>query len=588
MHNASNRTLTLAPNPMRQTFDTIAKLFDSGRLQEANAKLEAALVHYSDNVNFLHLGGLIKQNIGELELAETMLRTAQALKPDQPDISHNLAVFFLATGKAQEAVPIFEQLTHFAPKQAHVWVNYGHALRQMGKLTEALAAFARAEQCGGASADIPLIKAMLQRQLALWQVEPLQMAALTPNLAPVFLADPMQHLLCVQAGAAAIQPVAVYEAKAQRKASRLRIGYLSSDFHDHATSHLIAELFALHDRARFEVFVYSYGVEDKSAVRGRLQKGAEHWVECAGKPPAFIAERIFNDRIAILVDLKGYTRDAVPEVVAARPAPLTIQWLGFPGSMGANFIDYIIADKQLIPETLRPAYSEKIIHMPHSYQINDRQRPKPQLKPRKAYDLPENALVLACFNQVYKITPEVFAVWMRILHDIPSAVLWLFATHAESIPHLQQEAEKSGIAPARLIFARRLPQAEHISRYLQGDVVADTWPYGGHTTISDALWAGVPVVGLVGQSFAARVSYSLLAAVGLPEFAAPSLAEYETLLRALLTDPKKRAIIRTYLQEKRESLPLFDTPAFVKSLEAGYVQAWETHLAKQPPHDIVL
>lgn len=326
-------------NAMRESFEAIARLFDAGDLFGANKKLEAALVDYSDNVNFLHLGGLIKQNIGELELAEKMLRMAQALKPDQPDIAHNLAVFFLATGKPLEAVPIFRQLTEAAPTRAHLWVNYGHALRQTGKLNEAFAAFDRALQCDASLAEIPLIKAMLQRQLALWHVPSLPLEKISPSMAPVFIADPAQHLACVRKGAAAIKPVARFEARALPGQDRIRIGYLSSDLHDHATSHLIAELFALQTRTQFEVFVYSYGPQDNSAIRNRLKQGAEHWVECSGKPPVFIAERIFNDRIGILVDLKGYTRDAVPQVLAARPACITMQWLGYPGSMGADFMD---------------------------------------------------------------------------------------------------------------------------------------------------------------------------------------------------------------------------------------------------------
>ncbi len=559
---------------LRERFEDVSRLVQSGNLKLANVKVESALADYPDNINFLHLGGIIKQNIGEIELADKLLRTAHALRPDQPDIMHNLAVFLLATNQPIDAVPLYEQLVLLAPTRAHLWANFGHALRQSGMLAESIPAFQKAQELDPKNHDMDAVIAMTRRQMADWSGTELPLDKIPANLAPIFIDDPFKHLECVKKGAQSIKPVAQFDARSLPRASRLRIGYLSNDLHEHATSYLVAELFGHHNRDQFEVFVYSYGQSGDSPIRTRMQKGTEHWVNCAGMPPVAIAERIFNDRIDILVDLKGYTRGGLPEVLASRPAPVIIQWLGYPGSMGAPFVDYIIADDVIIPADQTAAYLEKIIRLPHTYQINDRERPLLAAKKRSDYGLPAEATVLCCFNQTYKITPAVFDVWMRLLQDDASLVLWLFAPHKVVQDNIRGEAQKRGIDPERIIFADRLPQAEHIARYRHADVVLDTAPYGGHTTTSDALWVGVPVIGLSGKSFASRVSASLLKAAGLPELVAPSLDIYETKIRELLKDEERRSSIRQHLQQGRESLPLFDSKTFVKNLEAAYQTAW--------------
>ena len=585
-NNHMSKTAQKPTNDLRDRFEDVSRLVQSGNLKLANVKVESALADYPDNINFLHLGGIIKQNVGEIELADKLLRTAHALRPDQPDIMHNLAVFLLATNQPLDAVPLYEQLVLLAPTRAHLWANFGHALRQSNRLVESIPAFEKAQELDPKNHDMDAVIAMTRRQMADWAYitkngAELPLDKIPANLAPIFIDDPFKHLECVKKGAQSIKPVVQFDARPRTNASRLRIGYLSNDLHEHATSYLVAELFGHHNRDQFEVFVYSYGQAGEHPIRTRMQRGAEHWVNCAGMPPVTIAERIFNDRIDILIDLKGYTRGGLPEVLASRPAPVIIQWLGYPGSMGTPFVDYIIADDVIIPLEQNAAYSEKIIRLPNTYQINDRERPLLAAKKRGDYGLPEDATVLCCFNQTYKITPAVFDVWMRILHDDASAVLWLFSPHKIVQDNLRMEAQKRGIAGERLIFADRLPQAEHIARYRHADVVLDTAPYGGHTTTSDALWVGVPVVALCGKSFASRVSASLLKAAGLPELIAPSLDIYETKIRELLKDDDKRAAIRNHLQQGRETLPLFDSAGFVKNLEAAYQQAWnETGLNK--------
>jgi predicted O-linked N-acetylglucosamine transferase (SPINDLY family) len=556
----------------RELFEDISRELQAGHMKAAEAKVEAALAEHPESVNFLHLGGLIKQNTGDIKLADKLLHAAYALRPDQPDIMHNLAVFLLATGRPQEALPFYEQLTGLVPNRAHLWANYGHALRQCGKLKEALKAFEEGYKLDAAHPGLEAVIAMTRRQLADWSASPLKQESVTANLGPVFLEDPYAHLKCVKQAAANIQPATTLELN-ERENKRIRIGYLSNDLHEHATSFLIAELFGLHNRDKFEVFVYAYGRESDAPITKRMKEGAEHWVNCAGQPPKAIAERIAADNIQILVDLKGYTQGALPDVLAAKPAPIIVSWLGYPGSMGLDAVDYILADEFIIPEKLADAYSEKIIRMPHSYQINDRSRALLAAKPRAQYGLPEKASVLCCFNQTYKITPEVFAVWMRILKAHADTVLWLYCPNDDAAENLKNEAEKAGIDAARLIFAGKLPQAEHMARYRQADLVLDTYPYGGHTTTSDALWVGAPVVACAGQSFASRVSGSLLHAVELGDLVTHSLSDYEKKITELLANPDQCQEYRQHLRSDREKLPLFNTPAFVKALEEAFTRA---------------
>lgn len=578
-----------APKPnLRQLFEDVSRHFQAGDMAAANKKIEHVLADYPDNINFLHLGGLIKQNIGEFDLAEKLLSTAYALRPDHPEIMHNLAVFFLSRGKLDQAVGLYEELIKLVPTQPPIWVNYGHALRQQGKLNAALKAFEEAQKLGAEKFDIEAVIALTRRQLALWDAAELAPEKVSAALAPIFITDPVQHLDITRKAAAHIKPVARYEAQSVPNQSRVRIGYLSNDLHDHATSYLIAELFALHDRDAFEVFVYSYGVEDQSLIRSRLKQTAEHWVECRERNAAYIADRIFRDRINILVDLKGYTRGGHPEVLAARPANVNMQWLGYPGSMGADFIDYIVADATLVPPELRKAYSEKLVSMPHSYQLNDRQRKVATSKSRADYGLPENGLVLASFCQTYKITPDVFAVWMRTLKETANAVLWLFVAHEEAIENLKANAQAHGVDPSRLIFAKRSAQEQHLARYAHVDLALDTSPYGGHTTTSDALWGGAPVVSLMGQSFASRVSSSILRAANLPELVTDNLATYEAKIKELVNNPASLQAYKKMLNEQRLRLPLFDSKAFVKALENAYSQIWQSVQNKQELKDIVL
>ena len=356
----------------------------------------------------------------------------------------------------------------------------------------------------------------------------------------------------------------------RRAGERLRVGYLSSDLYQHATAMLIAEVFERHDRGRFEVFVYSHGRDDGSPMRRRLQAAVEHWVEVGPLTPEQTARRIRDDGVDLLIDLKGYTQDHRFQTLAYRPAPLQVAWLGFPATTGADCVDYFVGDPWVTPLEHAPRYTEKLAQLPHCYQPNDRQRPLPGAATRAQWGLPEDRPVLASFNNVFKITPQAWDRWMRILRAVPEAVLWLLDGNEQAKANLRREAEARGVDASRLLFAPAVPPALHQSRLPLADLMLDTWPCNAHTTASDALWAGLPLLTLSGEIFASRVAGSLLRAVGLEELITHDAAAYEATAVALLRDPARLAALRRRLVEGRLSHPLFDSARFTADLEALY------------------
>lgn len=353
---------------------------------------------------------------------------------------------------------------------------------------------------------------------------------------------------------------------------RLRVGYLSSDYYEHATAYLLAEVLELHDRDIFEIFAYSYGPDDQSPMRSRLQAACEHFVDIALDPDDVAVARIRDDALDILVDLKGYTMGSRTALLAARPCAIQASWIGYPGTMGADFIDYLIADAFIVPEPLEACYAERIVRLPDCYQPNDRRRPVAPALGRTAYGLPDAAVVLCCFNQSYKITPGIFAAWMAALRSRADAVLWLLDEHPLTRDNLRSAALNSGVDPARLHFAPRVPLAEHLARYRVADLALDTFPYTSHTTASDALWAGCPLLALCGDTFASRVSGSILTAAGVPELIAEDLESYERELHRLILRRELLAEFRQKLVGTREKSPLFDTPRFTRDLEQVLIQ----------------
>jgi len=353
-----------------------------------------------------------------------------------------------------------------------------------------------------------------------------------------------------------------------RRPGPVRVGYLSCDFYQHATAVLMAELLEHRDTGRFEVTLYSHSPDDGSGMALRMRAACDHFVDVTTMDNEQIARRMREDGIDIAVDLKGHTRDSRFEVFAYRPAPVQMAYLGYPATTGTDFIDYIVGDPVVTPLAHADRYSERIAQMPHSYQPNDRRRALPPATPRSALALPEDAVVLCCFNQTYKMSPEMLDLWSRILHGTSRAVLWLLAWNPQARANLTREFAARGVAASRLVWADKRDLAGHIARLRAADVFLDTWPCNAHTTASEALWAGVPVLTCPGATYASRVAASLTSACGLGELVADSPEDYVTRAIALATDPPRLAAMKTRLDADRMDLPLFDTAQYARDYEA--------------------
>jgi predicted O-linked N-acetylglucosamine transferase (SPINDLY family) len=463
------------------------------------------------------------------------------------------------------------------------------ALRELGHLAEALASF---EQALAIKPDHRYAFASLAtaaRQLCDWKRSAVlddqirlhveeRKSIVSPFILLGYCSDAALHLKCARSFVQDFIPVPTQPSWSGtiHRHDRIRIAYLSADFHQHPTAYLTAELFELHDRSRFEVLGVSFGPDESSDIRARLVRSFDRFHDVRLRPDHQAARFLRELEVDIAVDLKGHTQDARTEILAHRPAPIQINYLGYPGTMGAEFIDYVIADPIVLPFDQQRFYTEKIIQLPDCYQVNDSRRRIAQRTPsRREAGLPEQGFVFCCFNQSYKITPPVFDIWMRLLHAVEGSVLWLLADNAGAQINLRGEAAARGIDTARLVFASRLPLDQHLARLRVADLFLDTLPYNAHTTASDALWAGLPLVSCRGEAFAGGVGASLLNAVGLPELVTTSLEQYEALALQLARDTSLLQSVRAKLAQNRLSYPLFDTPRFCRHIEAAYLTAWQ-------------
>ena len=365
---------------------------------------------------------------------------------------------------------------------------------------------------------------------------------------------------------------------------RLRIGYLSEGFRNFPTAHLIQGMFRHHDRDGFEIFAYSYGPDDRSSYRRTIADTVDHFVDIRSDTIEASAQRIHADRIDILVDLKGYTRFARPQIAALRPAPIQVSYLGYPGTWGCDAMDYVLVDRFVVPPSEAAHFTEQLVYLPHCYQVTDDRQPIAAETPsRAACGLPAAGFVFCCFNKPFKLEPAIFDVWMRILGQVPGSVLWLIRELPEAEDNLRQAAEQRGISGDRLVFADILPKPAHLARHRLADLFLDSYSYTAHTTGSDALWAGLPLITCPGTTFAARVAASLLTTLDLPALIARNLADYEERAVRLATDPAALNALRAKLARNRETAPLFDTARFARGLEAAYRRMWEIHEVGDPP-----
>jgi predicted O-linked N-acetylglucosamine transferase (SPINDLY family) len=368
---------------------------------------------------------------------------------------------------------------------------------------------------------------------------------------------------------------------------KIRIGYFSADFRNHAVAYLIAHLFELHDRSKFEIFGFSFGPAPEDEMRRRLTAGFDQLIDVQDKSDKETAVLARNLEINIAVDLMGFTQQSRTGIFAHRAAPIQVNYLGFPGTMGADYIDYIIADTTLIRPEEAQFYNEKIVYLPHTYQINDRTRCISDRRfTREELGLPADAFVFCCFNNCFKITPDLFDIWMRLLAKIDGSVLWLAESNAPAVKSLRAEAVRRGIMGERLVFAERIEQlADHLALLASADLFLDTFYYTAQSTASDALWAGLPLITRLGDTFAGRVAASLLNAVGLPELITRTSDQYEQLALELANDRNKLLLIRKRLADNRLTHPLFDTKLFTRHIEGAYEKMWEKHrMDLKPDH----
>lgn len=371
------------------------------------------------------------------------------------------------------------------------------------------------------------------------------------------------------------------------KEKKIRLGYFSANYYDHAVGYLIAELFELHDKDQFELIGFSFGQEKNDSMRQRLEKPFNEFININDKSDIEVAQLSRDLKINIAIDLTGYTKDTRMRVFAYRTAPIQVSYLGYPGPLGAEYIDYIIGDNTVINSESQKSFSEKIVYLPNSYQVNDRNRIISQKQfSKKELGLPENQFIFCCFNNNHKILPDIFKSWMRILNEVNDSVLWLLEDNPLAANNLKKTAEEYGIDRNRIIFAQRMSMSDHLGRQRVADLFLDTYPYNAHTTASDALWAGLPILTLQGSSFASSVAASLLKSAGLSELITRTQQEYENLAIQLALNPKKLSAIKDKLPKDKSVLPLFDTPTFTKHIENAYIQMYEKYHSGLPPEDI--
>jgi predicted O-linked N-acetylglucosamine transferase (SPINDLY family) len=509
-------------------------------------------------------------------------------------------VAFFELKRFEEAIALYDKALAIDPNYAEALCNKGNALDELKRYEEAIACYEQALSINSNIDWAPGVWMHLKLKASSWenlegniQVLLAKVAAgeKVSNPFPLLAMsdDPILHR---QASAlyahyqfpanSALGPIAKHPT-----GEKIRIAYYSADFHNHATGYLLAELIELHDKNQFELIGISFGPSQGDAMRTRLEKSFDQFIDASAMSDIEIAQLSRNLKIDIAVDLKGFTQNSRAGIFAYRAAPIQVSYLGYPGTMSADYMDYLIADKTLIPQEFQQAYSEKIAYLPNSYQVNDRKRViSDKTFTRAELGLPEQGFVFCSFNNNYKILPATFEGWMRILKAVDGSVLWLYEDNAAAAHHLRQEAEKRGVNPSRLVFAKNMPLAEHLARHRLADLFIDAFPCNAHTTASDALWAGLPVLTLMGNSFASRVAASLLNAIGLPELIATTSQAYEALAIEFAKNPEKLAALKQKLASNRLTTPLFNTPQFTKDLERAYVQMYERYQADQLPEHL--
>ena len=620
--------LAVNPNFIEAMINRATALLDLHRLDEALAAFDAALAVAPGDPNAWNNRGNALLRLDRLSDAIASYEKALALEPRHADAWNNRGNTLAALGRYDEALASFTQSLNVRPGNPEAWAKRGGLLAARRQFAEAVASFDKAIAirpeaglyAGRAEAlfsvgriedaikdcetvlkrnpDFPLVRG----NLAFWhlvccdwrtlEAEKSEIARRLRLDQPVI--DPFKNVTVSSSAADQLRSAQVWARGRYPRASRpiaplprhdkIRIAYLSADLRVHPTAYLLAGVFELHDRNRFETTAVSFGRREQTEMRSRLEHAFDRFIEADLNTDKEIADLLRDHEIDIAVDLKGYTTDARPEIFALRGAPVQVNYLGFPSTMGVDFIDYIVAERVVIPDGHREFYAEKIVYLPDSYQANDAKRKIAERRPTRAQaGLPETGFVFCSFNNSYKLNPQIFDIWMRLLKSVPGSILWLLETNPPALRNLRREAEARGVAAERLVFGPFMSMEEHLARLSLADLFLDTLPCNAHTTASDALWAGLPILTSIGTTFAGRVAASVLGAAGLPELITSSLEEYETAALRLAQDPATLAAIRSKLARTRDTCPLFDTARFCRHLEAAYVSMWKRYQRGEKP-----
>lgn len=541
--------------------------------------------------------GLVMQEQGRYNDAKQLYLKALAINPDYADGWNNLGGVYQRHGSLQEAMKSYQKALQLKPNFPQAHYNLGNVYADGGLLPEAVDEYRTSLDQDPDYVEAAISWLRQAQNLCRWE----EVAMLSDRLRDrvqnkkdgrvfpfAFIGidtTAKDQFNCAKQWAdfrylplAKSFPQFDFSSR-KLKSGRIKIGYLSSDLHNHATAYLLAEIIELHDRNQFEIYAYSASPDDGKEMRIRLVAAFDQFVDIQHLSFEQAAKRIFEDGIDLLIDVKGYTRDTRAAILAFRPAPVQVSYLGYPGTLGAPLCDYVITDAYVTPPEFFSDYSEKIVYLPDCYQPNDRGRTVAPPVSRDEAGVPANAFVFACFNHTYKITPEVFSIWMRLLREVEGSVLWLLQSNRWAEGNLKRYAETHGVSSERLIFAPELPLAAHLSRVRCADLFLDTLPVNAHTTASDALWVGLPLITMSGATFISRVAGSLLHACGLDDLIASSADEYYEKAKALADNPKRLSEIRRFLDANRLNLPLFDAKKYTDGLEKRYVQIWENFVS---------
>lgn len=540
-------------------------------------------------------------NLGNL-LAKKALReeaiacfaAAARLRPGHSDAHNNMGAELLALDRIDEALAAYERALTANPGNSQALINKGKALVLKGDEPGAIAAFRSALALDPADRSARLQALFEEAHICDWHAraefaltEGPEAAAVQPFASLPFIDDPAHQHRRSLACAERMFPAAPASLPDPAPAAdgRIRIGYFSADFHNHATMYLMAGFFREHDRDRFDVRLYSYGPRrEEDYTRAGLRGHVDGFTEIGAMRDEDVVALARADQLDIAVDLKGYTRGTRTRLFGHRLAPVQVSYMGYPGTIGHACMDYFIADHVTIPPGAERDFSEKIVRLAHSYQANDDRREiVPDTRGRAGWGLPEDGFVFASFNHTYKISPQEWDIWMGLLRDVPGSVLWLLRSNVWAEANLRQQAQARGIDPERLVFSPSVPHGEHLGRLVHADLFLDTFAVNAHTTASDALWAGLPVLTLAGRQFAARVAASLVHAAGLPEMAVESAGDYAALALALARDPARLAAIRSRLAEARATCPLFDTRAYTRRVEEAFTEMHRRRRHGLPP-----